>query len=95
MAPNILVGNFYWQQNKTYYVQVETLKAVTDKNHNIIKEITYDTYGNMLNDTNPNINIPFGFAGGLHDKNTNLVHFGYREYEPLTGLLQLSQRCNI
>ncbi|MEA2099057.1 MAG: RHS repeat-associated core domain-containing protein [Campylobacterota bacterium] len=28
---------------------------------------------------------PFGFAGGLHDKDTNLVHFGYREYDPFTG----------
>ena len=31
------------------------------------------------------MNIPFGFAGGLHDRDTNLVHFGYREYEPYTG----------
>ncbi len=74
------------QDNETYYLhydQVGTLRAISDTNHNIIKEVTYDTYGNILSDTN--LNIPFGFAGGIHDKDTNLVHFGYREYDPLTG----------
>ncbi len=74
------------QDNETYYLhydQVGTLRAISDTNHNIIKEVTYDTYGNILSDTN--LNIPFGFAGGIHDKDTNLVHFGYREYDPHTG----------
>ncbi len=29
--------------------------------------------------------MPFGFAGGLHDKDTGLVRFGYRDYDPDTG----------
>jgi RHS repeat-associated protein len=76
------------QDKQTYYLhydQVGTLKAISDTNQNIIKEITYDTFGNILNDSNPNFKIPFGFAGGLHDIDTNLVHFGYREYDPQTG----------
>ena len=76
------------QDNQTYYLhydQVGTLRVVTDADHNIIKEITYDTYGNILQDTNPDFKIPFGFAGGLHDRDTNLVHFGYREYDPYTA----------
>jgi RHS repeat-associated protein len=76
------------QDNQTYYLhydQVGTLKLVTDENHNIVKEITYDTYGNILNDTNPNLKVPFGFAGGLQDQHTKLVHFGYREYDPYTA----------
>ena len=74
--------------NQTYYLhydQVGTLRLVTDADHNIIKEITYDTYGNILNDSNPNFKVPFGFAGGLSDKDTNLVHFGHREYDPYTA----------
>jgi RHS repeat-associated protein len=74
--------------NNRYYLhydQVGTLKAVSDTNQNIIKEITYDTYGNILTDSNPNLNVPFGFAGGLYDSDTKLVHFGYREYDPFTG----------
>ena len=29
--------------------------------------------------------IPFGFAGGLHDRDTGLVRFGYRDYDPEVG----------
>lgn len=29
--------------------------------------------------------MPFGFAGGLHDRDTGLVRFGYRDYDPDTG----------
>lgn len=29
--------------------------------------------------------IPFGFAGGLYDTDTGLVHFGAREYDPEIG----------
>ena len=65
------------QDSQTYYLhydQVGTLRAVSDSAHNIIKEITYDTFGNILQDTNENFKIPFGFAGGLHDRDTDLVH---------------------
>ena len=76
------------QDNQTYYLsydQVGSLRLVTDTQNNIIKEITYDTFGNILNDTNRDLEIPFGFAGGMHDRDTELVHFGYREYDPFTG----------
>jgi len=29
--------------------------------------------------------LPFGFAGGLYDRDTALVHFGAREYDPRDG----------
>ena len=51
----------------------------------LVKEITYDTYGNILRDTNPSFKVPFGFAGGLYDSDTRLTHFGYREYDAYTG----------
>ena len=76
------------KNNNRYYLhydQVGSLRAVTNTNGNIVKEITYDSYGNILNDTNPDFKVPFGFAGGLYDEDTKLVHFGYREYDPETG----------
>jgi RHS repeat-associated protein len=39
----------------------------------------------VIADTNPTLEIPFGFAGGLHDKDTNLIRFGYRDFDPETG----------
>jgi len=68
-----------------HYDQVGSLRAITDSNHNIIKEITYDTFGNILSDSNEAFKVPFGFAGGLQDNDTGLVRFGYRDYDPFTG----------
>jgi len=76
------------QGNDTYYLhydQVGSLRAVSDTSHTIVKEITYDTYGNILNDSNPSFKVPFGFAGGLYDAETKLTRFGYRDYDAYTG----------
>ena len=73
------------QKYYLHYDQVGTLKAVTDTTHNIIKEISYDTYGNILSDSNPSFKVPFGFAGGLYDADTKLTRFGYRDYDAYTG----------
>jgi len=64
---------------------VGSLRAVSNADGDIIKEIAYDSYGNVLSDSNPGFKVPFGFAGGLYDSDTGLVHFGFREYDPLTG----------
>ncbi|MFA4828189.1 MAG: RHS repeat-associated core domain-containing protein [Thermodesulfovibrionales bacterium] len=72
----------------TYYLtydQVGSLRAVTDTTGNIVKKIDYDSFGNMLLDTNPTLAVPVGFAGGLHDKDTGLVRFGSRDYDPSIG----------
>jgi RHS repeat-associated protein len=50
----------------------------------IVQQMNYDEFGNMTEDTNPGFQ-PFGYAGGLYDKNTGLVRFGARDYDPLTG----------
>jgi len=68
-----------------HYDQIGTLKAVSDTNGSIIKEITYDTFGNILTDSNPSFKVPFGFAGGLYDSDTKLTRFGYRDYDAYTG----------
>jgi RHS repeat-associated protein len=58
---------------------------VADGSGNVVKRISYDSFGNILEDTNPSFKIPFGFAGGLHDHDTGLVRFGYRDYDPEVG----------
>jgi RHS repeat-associated protein len=50
----------------------------------VAQRIDYDSYGRVLTDTNPGFQ-PFGFAGGLTDRDTGLVHFGLRDYDPQTG----------
>jgi RHS repeat-associated protein len=50
----------------------------------VAQTIGYDEFGVMTGDTNPGFQ-PFGFAGGLHDRDTGLVRFGARDYDPVTG----------
>ncbi|GBC62886.1 hypothetical protein DENIS_3870 [Desulfonema ishimotonii] len=67
------------------YDQVGTLRAVTDASGNAVKRIGYDTFGNVISDSNTAFAVPFGFAGGLYDADTGLIRFGYRDYDPDTG----------
>ncbi len=73
---------------RTYYLnydQVGSLRLVVDSSGNIVKQVDYDTFGNIISDSNMAFAVPFGFAGGLHDLDTGLVHFGCRDYMPEVG----------
>jgi len=74
-------GNTYY----LLYDQVGSLRAVADSAGNIVKRVDYDSFGNIIYDSNPGFTIPFGFAGGLHDRDTGLVRFGARDYDPVIG----------
>jgi RHS repeat-associated protein len=50
----------------------------------VAQALTYDAFGRVLSDTSPGFQ-PFGFAGGIYDADTGLVHFGARDYDPETG----------
>ncbi len=50
----------------------------------IVQRLDYDSFGNVVLDTNPGFQ-PFGFAGGLYDPDTLLVQFGARDYDPAIG----------
>ena len=50
----------------------------------VVDAITYDAWGRITSESAPGT-IPFGFAGGLADPDTGLVHFGARDYDPTTG----------
>jgi RHS repeat-associated protein len=67
------------------YDQVGSLRVVADGLGAIVKRIDYDSFGNVILDSNPGFWIPFGFAGGLHDCDTGLVRFGFRDYDPDVG----------
>jgi len=51
----------------------------------VLKRIDYDSFGNIIGDSNASFALPFGFAGGLHDRDTGLVRFGLRDYDPDIG----------
>ena len=67
------------------YDQVGSLRVVADAAGVVVKRIDYDSFGNIIVETNSALSIPFGFAGGLHDRDTGLVRFGFRDYDPDVG----------
>ncbi len=67
------------------YDQVGSLRAVADASGTVVKTVTYDSFGNVLEDTNEAFEVPFGFAGGLYDADTGLVRFGFRDYDAEVG----------
>ena len=72
----------------TYYLtydQVGSLRVVADSSGNVVKLLAYDSFGNIIDDTNPAFLVPLGFAGGLYDEDTELIKFGYRDYDPDVG----------
>lgn len=50
----------------------------------IAQRMDYDEFGQVLSDSSPGFQ-PFGFAGGLYDRDTGLVRFGARDYDAETG----------
>lgn len=82
-SPDVLIMN-----NKEYRIisdQVGTPRQVVDLSNGRVKEeLNFDEFGD-----DPDIEgrkvLPFGFAGGLYDRDTKLVHFGEREYMPEVG----------
>ncbi len=71
----------------TYYVatdQVGTLRLVVDSSGQVVKRVDYDSWGVVLSETG-DFDFPFGFAGGLQDPATGLVHMTWRDYDPESG----------
>ncbi len=50
----------------------------------VVQRRDYDEWGVVTRDTTPGFQ-PFGFAGGLYDRDTGLVQFGARDYDLETG----------
>ena len=50
----------------------------------VAQRMEHDEWGRLVADTNPGWQ-PFGYAGGLWDADTGLVHFGAREYDAETA----------
>ena len=65
--------------------QLDSVRLVVDSATGaIVQRMDYDSFGNVLLDTNPGFQ-PFGFAGGLYDADTGLVRLGERDYDSTTG----------
>ena len=64
---------------------MKSLIQVVGLENKIVKAIDYDENGNIIFDTNPNFDVPFGFAGGLYDKENKLLYFSSRTWNNLVN----------
>jgi RHS repeat-associated protein len=82
------VPEYLVQGGSTYRIVADHLgspRLVLDASDGtVVQRMAYDEFGLVVLDTNPGFQ-PFGFAGGLYDRDTGLVRFGARDYDPQTG----------
>ncbi len=82
------VPDYMVYQGKEYRIisnQVGTPKLVIDVvSGRAVEELSFDEFGVPRDQDNKSM-LPFGFAGGLYDRQTGLVKFGARDYDPETG----------
>lgn len=65
--------------------QVGSIRLVVNSSTGAIAQrLDYDEFGKINYDSNPGFQ-PFTFAAGLYDKDTGLVRFGARDYDPNLG----------
>ena len=85
---NPITPDYVVKGGSTYKIfsdQIGSPRVVVDvSSGSIVERIDYDERGNTLNDTNPGF-IPFGFTGGIVDRDTGLIRFGARDYDPSVG----------
>jgi RHS repeat-associated protein len=60
------------------------LRVIDSESGVAAQELAYDDWGKVISDTNPGFQ-PFGFAGGIYDNESKLVHFGVRDYDSEVG----------
>jgi len=65
--------------------QLGTPRVVFDKSDRVVKVLKYDSFGQEIGDSNPDFELPISFAGGLIEPNTQLVRFGFRDYDSVAG----------
>ncbi|MCC7539584.1 MAG: RHS repeat-associated core domain-containing protein [Deltaproteobacteria bacterium] len=87
-ATGVNVPDFMVRGGVTYRIlrdQLGSVRLVVDvATGTVAQRMEHDEWGRVLVDSAPGFQ-PFGYAGGLWDLDTGLVHFGAREYDPETG----------
>jgi RHS repeat-associated protein len=85
---NDVVPDYMVKDGETYRIvtdeQGSSRLVVDAKTGQVVQQMDCDAFGNVIRDTNPGFQ-PFGFAGGLYDRDTGFTHFGARDYDAATG----------
>src|SRR5262249_12198823 len=62
-----------------------TVRDLVDRNGNVIDHIDYDSFGNVLGETNPAAGDRFKFTGREYEPEFGLYYYRARSYDPGLG----------
>jgi RHS repeat-associated protein len=82
-VPDYLIRN-----DTTYRIVADHLGSVrlvvNGTDGTVVQRVVYDEFGREVENTNPEFQ-PFGYAGGLTDRQAGVIRFGARDYDPQLG----------
>ena len=63
----------------------DSVKMLLDNDGSLVSNITYDAFGGITVETNPDVNFRFGYTGREHDDETGLDYYGARYRDSSIG----------
>ncbi|WP_332444579.1 hypothetical protein [Wolinella succinogenes] len=72
-------------ENRDYFFifnPMRNLRLVLNSERQIVKILDYDDYGNIIQDSHPELKIDFGYAGGIWDEDAKLWFYTQGVYDP-------------
>ena len=61
------------------------MRDVIDNQGNVLNHISYDSFGLVTHETNPDIDFRFGYTGRETDNETGLMYYRARYFDPAVG----------
>lgn len=65
--------------------QQGSVRVLLDDAGNAINQISYDSFGNITNETDPTVDFRFAYTGRELDSETGQYYYRARYYDPATG----------
>ncbi|NJN12816.1 MAG: RHS repeat-associated core domain-containing protein, partial [Richelia sp. RM1_1_1] len=62
-----------------------TVRDVVDNNGTVVNHITYNSFGEISSETNPNVDFRFGYTGREFDEETEQYYYRARYYDAAVG----------
>jgi RHS repeat-associated protein len=81
LADQNAAGTVLW----TLTDQLGTVRDIINSSGVVLNHIKYDTFGNIISQTNPAITTRFGYTGQILDSETGFYYYQSRYYDPATG----------
>ncbi|MEM7758156.1 MAG: RHS repeat-associated core domain-containing protein [Cyanobacteria bacterium P01_A01_bin.40] len=62
-----------------------SVRVVLDRQGNVVNQISYDSFGQITNETNPDVDFRFSYTGREFDAETGNYYYRARYYDPSAG----------